>query len=233
MGTVYQLTRSGSGWTESVILDFNGLNGEMPSSGVIVDEAGNVYGTAGYGGPTGNGVVYELSPSGSGWAETILFDFHNRDVNGCIPIGGLLRDQAGNLYGTTLYCGTTNNGTVFELSPSNGGWTFRVLYSLGLGAAGGGGGPEGSLVMDASGNLYGTAYSSGAFGYGSVFKLTHNNDDSWTYTDLYNFSGGSDGANPEGGPILDANGNLYGTTLNGGSSGVYCTACGVVWKIAP
>ena len=232
MGTVYQLTRSGSGWTESVVQDFNGPNGAAPYSGVIVDESGNLYGTVTEGGPSDNGAVYELSPSGEGWTESILFDFHDRDVNGCVPVGGLIRDQAGNLYGTTVYCGATNNGTVFELSPTNGGWTYSVLYNFGTGIVGGGGGSGGSLAMDAAGNLYGTAYYSGAFGHGSVFKLTRTNG-SWTYTDLYDFTGGSDGSNPEGGPILDANGKLYGTTLSGGLSGVYCTACGVVWKIAP
>ncbi len=232
MGTVFQLTRSGNSWTESIIQDFTGPNGAVPYNGVIVDESGNLYGTVSQGGPTGNGAVFELSPSAGGWTETILFDFHNRDVNGCVPIGGIIRDQARNLYGTTLYCGSTNNGTVFELSPSGAGWTYHVLASFPLGVVGGGGGSEASLVMDAAGNLYGTAYASGQFGYGSVFKLTNTNG-SWTYTDLHDFRGGIDGANPEGGPILDASGNLYGTTVNGGVAGVYCTACGVVWKLAP
>ena len=231
MGTVFQLTRSNGEWTENLIQSFTGQNGGSPSSGLILDSAGNLYGTTPRGGETANGTVFELSPSGSGWTETVLYDFPNRDVNGCVPVGPVIFDASGNLYGTTETCGSTNNGTVFELSPSGGGWTYTVLYSFGYGVIGGDGGPEGNLAMDAAGNLYGTTYSSGAYGCGSVWKLTRSGS-GWTYTDLHDFTGGSDGANPIGGPVLDADGNVYGTTWMGGSQGVGCFSCGVVWEIS-
>jgi uncharacterized repeat protein (TIGR03803 family) len=231
-GAVFELTRSDGGWTENVIQSFTGANGVSPYSGVVLDAAGNVYGTAANQGPLGDGVVYELTPSGSGWTQTILSDFPDSDTNGCIPVGGLTFDQSGNLYGTTVYCGSTNNGTVFELSPSGGGWNYTVLYSFGYGVVGGGGGPQGSLAMDAAGNLYGATYSSGAHGYGSVWKLTRSGN-SWTFTDLHDFTGQGDGANPVGGPVVDANGNVYGTATKGGTSGLYCNTCGVVWEITP
>jgi len=232
LGAVFELTPSNGGWTESVIQSFTGQNGANPYNGLILDSAGNLYGTATAEGPVGDGVVFELSPSGSGWTETILFDFPNANTNGAIPVGGLIFDQAGNLYGSTVYGGTSNNGTIFELSPSGGGWSYTVLYNFGPGVIGGGGGPQGSLAMDAAGNLYGTTHVSGANGYGSVFKLTKSGS-GWTYTALHDFTGGSDGAYPFGGPAVDANGNVYGTTMNGGTSGLYCSSCGVVWEITP
>jgi len=141
-------------------------------------------------------------------------------------MAGLIFDQAGNLYGSASSGGSGNGGTVFELMPSNGNWNFNLLYSL-SGSGGSRNGPLRSLTMDAAGNLYGTTYSDGAYGAGSVFKLKPSNG-AWTYTDLYDFTGGDDGANPYGGVTLDANGNLYGTTAFGGASDA-----GVVWEITP
>ena len=118
--------------------------------------------------------------------------------------------------------GPEGGGTVYELSPSTGGWTFTTLYSLP-----GSDGSYANLTMDAAGNLYGTTFGDGAYGHGNVFKLTPSNA-SWTYTSLYDFTGGSDGSGSWSNVTLDANGNLYGTTYAGGINGL-----GVVWKITP
>lgn len=120
---------------------------------------------------------------------------------------------------------------VYELTPSGAGWTFIPIYSL---VGGPGGGSASSLTIDATGNLYGTAEFDGAHYDGSVFRLTRNNG-SWTYTDLYDFTGGADGANPVGAVAVDAGGNVYGTTTYGGSGGSceFGNGCGVAWKITP
>ena len=234
-GTVYELTSSGSGWTESLLHSFqpNDVDGFIPYRSVMVfDTAGNLYGTTYYGGAHNAGTVFQLTPSGSGWTENILYNFRNEE-DGSFPYSGLIIDQSGNLYGTTTDAGTGGGGTVFELSPSGGGWTFSVLYSL-TGSSGEQGGPAWALVMDAEGNLYDTTQSDGANNLGSVFKLTKTGG-SWTYTSLHDFTGGSDGWFPISGVTLDANGNLYGTTYYGGdlNCGKNGSGCGVVWKITP
>jgi uncharacterized repeat protein (TIGR03803 family) len=234
-GAVYELTPGG---TPTALYYFTGGDdGDNPQSGVIFDGAGNLYGTTEGGGTGGCGTVYELSPIGSGWTEKVLYDFQcGFSSNGQYPIGGLIFDAAGNLYGTTNFAGANNGGTVFELSPSSGGhWTFHLLYSLRYN-----GtfdfliyGPTGTLAMDSSGSLYGTTVMDGAYGGGSVFKLTPSAD-GWTYTSLHDFRGGSDGGNPFGNVVLDASGNVYGTAGVGGlSGGCEGLGCGVVWKITP
>jgi uncharacterized repeat protein (TIGR03803 family) len=134
----------------------------------------------------------------------------------------LISDNAGNLYGATTVGGSGGGGTVFELTPSNGQWTLSVLYSF-TGSAG----PSNSLVLDMAGNLYGTTVEDGTYGAGTVFELTPSGG-SWTYTDLHDFTGGSDGSDPFGGVTLDANGNIYGTTEAGGANGD-----GIVFEITP
>jgi uncharacterized repeat protein (TIGR03803 family) len=228
-GNVFKLTRSNGQWTATSLHDFNGSDGKYPQSGVVPDAQGNVYGTAWMGGPNGNGAVYRLTRSGSSYVEETLHSFQNGS-DGQYPVGGLVFDQAGNLYGTTYLGGSNGGGTAFELSPSGGGWDFSVLYSFT--GQGNDLGPFDTLTLDAAGNLYGTTYSEGAFGDGTVFKLTRNNG-SWTYTDLHDFTNGDDGGNPTGGVALDAHGNLYGTTSGGGSPGHCNGACGVVWEITP
>lgn len=231
-GVVFKLTPSDNRWTESVIHNFTGLDGGRPMSGVIFDNAGNLYGTTTVGGLHGKGNVYQLTPSESGWVATTLYSFAGGS-DGENPVGGLIFDQSGNLYGTTPSGGSGGGGTLFELSRSEGTWSFRLLHSWsGLPN----GGPQDMLAMDAAGNLYGTAYGDGAFGYGSVFKLTRT-DGGWIYTDIHNFGGRgthAGGAVPNGSVLLDANGNLYGTTVYGGTGGnCGSQGCGVVWEITP
>jgi uncharacterized repeat protein (TIGR03803 family) len=243
-GVVFKLTPSGSGWTESVIHDFSGAEGIFPASGVIFDSAGNLYGTTERGGAFGKGTVYRLARSGSAWVESTLYSFQGGTDQG-FPVGGLLFDRSGNLYGTTTGGGGGSGpgGTVFELSPSGENWIFHLLYAWG-GIVGGG--PQGNLAMDAEGNLYGATSGDGAYGEGSVFKLAPFSG-GWSFTDLHDFTGFTggithvrgDGAGPTGGVILDANGNVYGTTAYGGIFGESCEnggggyGCGVVWQITP
>ncbi|MFZ0793991.1 MAG: choice-of-anchor tandem repeat GloVer-containing protein, partial [Candidatus Korobacteraceae bacterium] len=147
------------------------------------------------------------------------------------PYAGLIFDEAGNLYGAASSGGPGSGGTVFELSPSDGGWNFNLLY--GLPGNRDNPGPEGTLLMDSAGNLYGTTLKQGAHELGNVFKLTPS-DGAWNYTSLYDFAGGTDGAYPTGVLVMDTRGNLYGTTSEGGNVTQDCQyGCGVVFEIAP
>lgn len=221
-GSVFELMHTSSGWTETILYSFTGGDdGAAPYSGLIFDNAGNLYGTATARGEYNHGVVFKLTPSGSGWTESVLYAFQGGNDGGQ-SVAGLIFDSAGNLYGAAESYGSGGGGTVFELSPSGGSWNFSVLASL-TGTAG----PVASLTLDASGNLYGTTFRDDSYGYGSVFELTQSSG-SWTYTDLHDFTGGTDGGYPGGGVTLDVSGNLYGTAVEGGANGF-----GVVWEITP
>ena len=227
-GIAYMLTPALGGWKETVLWNFGqGNDGQMPYAGMIFDKAGNLYGTTARGGQYGQGTVFQLTPSGSGWTENILYSFQG-ESDGSSPYAGLIVDASGNFYGATPVGGQGGGGTVFELTPSNGNWTFSVLYSF-PGVQGTYTGPYGSLVMDKAGSLYGT--TSGNFGqygdYGTVFKLTPSAD-GWTYKLMYAFTGGPDGQSPYSALVLDSNGNLYGTAANNGAYGY-----GVVFEITP
>lgn len=234
-GRVYQLVRSQGSWMETPLYDFTGqADGNYPVSGVILDPSGNLYGTASQGGGFQFGNVFQLANSGSSWTENTLYSFQGQQ-DGQFPLAGLIFDPSGNLYGATSSGGSGNGGIIFSLMPGGGNWTFSLLTSLTGGA--GATGPHGSLIMDTAGNLYGTTYSDGAFGFGSVFQLTPTSR-GWNYTSLYDFTGGADGANPAAGLAMDANGNLFGTTYSGGVTGPTCdpnagNQCGAVFEIAP
>ena len=249
IGEVFQLVPSGGSWMLGETYATNTGPNHVPNviySGVTFDSAGNLYGTSVLGpddGPychhnrynNGCGTVYQLIQTSSGLDANILYSFTDGD-DGKWPMAGLVADEAGNLYGATSDDGAGGAGVVFQLSPSDGGWTYNPIYALSngrpdsiclIGTQRGCSGPWGNLVIDSAGNLYGATYAAGTYQYGNVFKLTRS-DGSWTYTDLYDFTGGSDGANPIGPLILDGNGNLYGTTSTGGADGY-----GVVFEIAP
>jgi uncharacterized repeat protein (TIGR03803 family) len=152
-GSVFELTQSGSGWTETILYSFQGgADGGAPYSGLIMDNAGNLYGTATAGGAVRQGTVFELSPSGSGWTQKVLYTFQGGNDGGQ-PVAGLIFDNAGDLYGATASWGTGGGGTVFKLAPAGGSWTYSVLASLT-----GSDGPVASLTMDSSGKLYGTTF---------------------------------------------------------------------------
>ncbi len=223
-GTIYELTPYDGGWKETLLYSFTGGVDAGAPTDLTFDSAGNIDGTTieGAGGPGMFGSIFQLTPSGSAWRENTLYTFKGgRD--GGNPYAGLIPDARGNLYGATPFFGSGGGGTVYEMTKlPNGNWTFSVLYSFT-----GNGGPLGRLAMDAAGNLYGTTYIDGLYGLGSVFKLTPS-DNGWTYTSLHDFTGGSDGENPWSSVVVDANGNIYGTACCGGAKGY-----GVAFEITP
>jgi uncharacterized repeat protein (TIGR03803 family) len=229
--------------TETTLYNFAGTtDGAEPYSGVIADAAGNLYGTTESGGNLsacadhGCGTVFKLSlNSEGGWEETVLYAFNSTD--GETPMGGLVFDAAGNLYGTTSQGGLNHNGLVFKLAPnSDGRWAETVLYPF---HGEDGSEPRGTLIFDSAGNLYGTTTFGGAgtcfSGCGLVFKLTPTSSGPWTATLLHKFTGGKDGGNPESGLVFDPAGNLYGTTYFGGYNGEGCESapCGVAFELSP
>ncbi len=223
-GLIYSLTPSGGNWTQKVLYEMHNTgDGQYPWSGVSFDGSGNLYGVASGGGPHGYGAVYKLTPAGSGWTESTVHGFTYQGHDGSSPQGGLIADGLGNFFGTTVH-DSTGGGTVYELTPSGGNWTYDYLYGL---TGGINLGPYDKLVRDGAGNLYGTTFADGQYGYGSVFKLTHSSG-GWTYHSLHDFTGGSDGSNPMCSLAFDSAGNLYGTASSGGASGN-----GVVFKIVP
>jgi uncharacterized repeat protein (TIGR03803 family) len=231
VGVVYELTPSGGGWTESVLHSFGGSgDGAYPQNGLIFDGAGNLYGTT-FAGGARCGIVFQLVPSDGNWTENVLYTFQN-GADGCLAHTGLIFDRSGNLYGATGYGGAGGGGTVFELSPSGGGWVYSLLYSFTGMLTNDGCGPVGTLVMDTAGNLYGTTLCDGAYNLGSVFKLTRSSG-GWIYTSLHDFIGGSDGGDPYSNVVFDAEGNLYGTAGAGGTSSQCTGGCGTIWEIAP
>jgi uncharacterized repeat protein (TIGR03803 family) len=238
-GTVFQLVpRPGGTWGERVLYSFKlGPQGESPYSGLIMDSHGNLYGTAQAAGRNDHGAVFELIPTPRGpWTEDVLYNFHKYD--GADPRGGLIFDSAGNLYGTTNDGGTYNLGTVFELTNHSGEWTETVLHDFNLNGTDGTN-PMANLIFDSAGNLYGATAGGGPTGAGAIFKLSPSSGGTWTETILYsfNYNGGADGFNPQSSLYFDSAGNLYGTTVDGGSG--QCTqigiviGCGIVFKLEP
>jgi uncharacterized repeat protein (TIGR03803 family) len=231
------LTSAWAADRETVLYSF----GADPSNGVggstlIRDSAGNLYGVSGSGGPyqcgiSTCGIVFELSrAAGGGWTQAILHSFGNGS-DGSYP-NGLMMDAAGNLYGVTESGGLNGAGIAYELSPSpGGGWTEAVLYNFSRGGLYGNG--TYNLVKDAAGNLYGTAIAGGAYGWGSVFELSPGQGGTWTLTELYSFGNGHDGQAPESGVVMDAAGNLYGTTYQGGTNCPSLGGCGIVYELSP
>jgi len=227
-GTVFELARSGQQWTESILHAFNQTgDGNEPMGGVVFHQSGDLYGMTYGGGIRNAGTVYKLSPSGGGWQESFLYIFDGgHDGYGIFATP--IFDSAGNIYGTTSDEGPGGAGTAFQLVPSGGNWSLNTIHVFSGQFMQG---PQSGLIMDAGGNLYGTTYNVGAYGYGAVFKLGFANG-GWTYESLHDFCAGgppcSDGANPAGILSLDASGNIYGTATTGGPSGG-----GVVFKIEP
>ncbi len=233
-GVVYKLTPSNGSWTESVLYNFaQGGDAQHPWGGVTFDSSGSLYGTTVYGGAHGAGAVYKLTPSGSGWTETVVYSFTGGG-DGANPYAGLIFDQAGNLYGATASGGATNGGTAFQLTPSGSGWTFNLLYTFAGSSGQFAAGPVANLVFDSAGNLYGTTHGGGVYNAGSAFKLTPASG-SWKYTSLHDFTDGVDGGYPRCSLIFDKNGNMYGTAAYGGTGNpADCSgACGVVFEITP
>lgn len=236
-GTVFELVpNGGGGYTESILYSFTGgSDGNEPHARLLIDGAGNLYGTTYYGGVisgpdcgTGCGTVFELSHGSGGYTESILYRFTD-SPDGAFPQGGLIRDSAGNLYGTTSLGGVSNCeagcGTVFELSKSGGAYTEAILLRFTGNADDNW--PFAGLTEDGAGNLYGSTVGSGCPGpCGTVYELARATGGAYTESILYSFTGGNDGSEPFGAAILDRSGNLYGAT-NGGTS----TQDGTVYEI--
>ena len=222
-GTIFKISKTG---VFTVLYTFMGKpDGARPSAGVIEDADGNLYGTTAGGGANGVGSVFMFSTSTG--KETVLYSFKGSD-DGENPYAGVIRDADGNLYGTTYDGGgPMNGGTVFELSPAG---KETVLYSF-TGSNGDGYNPNAGVIRDTAGNLYGTTYYGGAYGAGTVYKLSPTGKE----TVLYGFTGLADGGLPLGGVIMDVAGNLYGTTEYGGDPNCATeqAGCGVVFKLAP
>jgi uncharacterized repeat protein (TIGR03803 family) len=206
LGAVYEISPNGEeGWNETVIHSFDGKDGEYPeSSPLIFDTAGILYGITSYGGSSGCGygcgLVYELSPQGKRWKQTVLYSFTG-GVDGGGPVGGLIMDGAGNLYGTLA-----EPAGVFELSPSGGGWTEQLIYAADT--------ISGGVAMDELGNIFGTTSS-------TVFELSPNGNGGWNSSVLHTFAGGPhDGSAPVGTLAIQGYGrnqSLFGATYAGGA----------------
>jgi uncharacterized repeat protein (TIGR03803 family) len=245
-GAVFELSppkTKGGKWTEKVLHSFaGGADGANPNGGLVLDEKGAVYGTTEFGGIEGGecgsggcGTVFKLGPPNmkdGRWIEEVLDRFDPGSSGAAQPSAGVIFDQSGNLYGTTLGGCNSGSGTIFELTPrSKGKWRERVLYRFRDGDDGSE--PQSGLVLDAKGNLYGTATGGGTVGNGTFFRLRRLGE-SWAFTALYEFEVEPDGAYPSGNLIFDGAGNLYGTTEHGGS-GQACGSygCGTVFEVSP
>jgi uncharacterized repeat protein (TIGR03803 family) len=247
-GNVFQLsppTTKGGAWTESVLYTFQGkADGAYPAGGLISDPQGDFYGTT-------ESSVFEVSPpaqAGAAWKFKLLYAFKGGKTDGTYSHAGLVRDHAGNLYGTTLWggyegngdCGSIGCGTAFEVTPPAAGggvWTEEIIHFFGM--PGDGFDPEGGLTLDAKGNLYGTTYSGGAGGGGTAFRLSppSQSGSEWTEGIIHGFAYSlGDGAAPMATMISDTAGNLYGTAYFGGTPCFYNGAdygCGVVFELSP
>ncbi len=263
-GTLYELLPNGArGWQKKILHTFtNYLDGGFPAfTPLIVDRHGDVYGTTQEGGPNGLGVAFRFHRTAHGWVETLLHNFGNGDA---YPFNSLIMDGAGNLYGTdTVYHdgGGLTEG-IYEISPSNGGWLYKIIYDLGMPAANGVSGglvldsngnifglscgliepaivfelkptnggwnpsilfrfenvatyPLGAPVLDKAGNIYGTTQGGGTKKQGTVYALRPSKTGSWKLKTLYAFKGGADGGYPYAGITFDGSGNIYGTTFGG------------------
>ena len=222
-GAVFELLANQNGWTETPLFFFNGTNGGFPSTKLLLDRQGNIYGSTYQGGSSGFGVIFELSPSNGKWNYTILYNFQN-GTDGQGP-GNLIFDAAGNIFGTTSVS-ATSSGTVFGLkrpTGQNGSWTLHTLHTFN----GTDGFAPNSLTFD-RGNLYGTTAEGGSSSYaGTVFKLQHEGA-SWNYSLIYAFANGNDGAFPQSISSNQITGVLYGVTQTGGASND-----GVVFAVTP
>lgn len=223
-GVVFKLTKSGQHLTETTLYEFSGQpDAGPPIGGVAFDSAGNLYGTTVYGGVYDGGALFELSPAGSGWTETVLHSFGNQP-DGFGPEAGVIIDQQGNIFGTTNQGGTNYSGTAFELSPSAGGWTYSLLTNF----TGDHQGPAAVPTLDVNGNLFGGTEDDGTNSAGNVFELVPDGHGNWTNLDLFDFGYGQlypYGRVVIGAVVLDSSENVYGTAASGGAHDL-----GTIWE---
>lgn len=221
LGVVFRLDTANN---ETILHSFAGgtADGATPYGGLVLDGSGNLYGTTSSGGASGLGTVFKIDTYGT---ETVLHSFTG-DPDGANPYAGLVMDNSGNLYGTTESSGTSAFGTIFQIDTAG---TETVLHSF-TGGATDGADPTARMLLDTAGNLYGTTFTGGSGGEGTVFRFDTTTS---TETVLYNFTGGSDGGNPFGGLTRDQSGTLYGTTEIGGVRSPHYGCCkGVVFSLS-
>jgi uncharacterized repeat protein (TIGR03803 family) len=219
-GTVFELVKTGSGYTEKVLHSFNGTDGNFPFAGLIADAKGDLFGTTDVGGANDDGTVFELVKTGSSYTEKVLHSFGGYPSDGANPFAGLIADAKGDLFGTTGYGGPNEeqlggDGTVFELVKTGSGYNERVLHSFN-GYDGDGYGPFVGLLANAKGDLFGTTPFGGAHRDGTAFELVKTGS-GYTERVLHSFGAGTDGLDPYAGLIADAKGDLFGTTSSGGA----------------
>jgi len=229
-GVVFKMTRGADGkWKETVALNFSTyFNDGVPDSSLIFDGQGNLYGSASLPSVPTDNWIYQLTPGASGWGFNLIYQGYGPDV------GGVVADGAGNLYGE-LGKGVDYLGAVGELSPSPSGWLYSDLHNFcdQYGRCPDGEAPRAPFSWDSQGNLYGADYAggiprAGTYGLGVAFQMTPNGDSTWKYHVLHRFgSSANDGTNPWGGLVVDAAGNVYGTTYEGGRYGH-----GTIFKLA-
>lgn len=229
--------------TKKVLYDFAGQpDGATPLAALISDSSGNLYGTTSVGGTNGGGTVFKLTVSGGKWNETVLYSFAVSPNDGSTPMGSLVFDKSGNLYGTTSSGGLWGGGTVFELSPtSRSGWKETVLYNFNeTFGSGDGFSPVSGVFLGSNGKIYGTTFWGGTStncqgrqpGCGAFFELSPSSGGKWTETALHSFGGSPDTAWPWSNLTRDAAGNFYGTSEGGGSTN--CSiGCGTVFELSP
>ncbi len=240
-GGIWELSPNGDGtWTHQVLYAFGAAtnDGSRPVDSVVMDSKGNLYGVTGQGGANSYGTVFELSPpaaKGGAWTETILHNFADDGVDGNYPYSSVVMDAHGNLYGTTTQGGSARYGTVYELSPPStpgGAWTETILHNFQAAQNDDGAGPEGRMVFDSAGNLYGTTTGGGTLdgsSQGTIYKLTAGAGNTFTYSILYTWGGSAnDPGQLLGVPALDSDGNIYGTSYSGGAD-----LQGTIWEISP
>ena len=236
-GTVFELIpQSGGQWTESVLYNFTGSSdGADPSSGLLVDRKGNLYGMT-FAGGKGGGVVFELTPRSGGWVESVLFTFCSPGCGGGLgPSGPLTLAKNGSFYGTTEFGGEgygPGYGVVFRLEPVASGWEESAIHSF---VGQDGGTPGSGVTLGKNGRLYGTTNGDGAFGYGTVYRLTPGANGRWKERVLYNFrSGSTQSGSLSEGVLVDAAGNIFGVNGTGGvGSCDLDSGCGMVYKLIP
>jgi len=213
-GAVFMLSKRGILWAESVLYSFGtGTDGATPYAGVTLDSAGNVLGTTSAGGTGGYGTVFELIKANS-WAESILYNFQNQN-DGAVPYAGLIADGHGNFFGAATEGGSQGGGSIFELTPAGSGWNFTPIQSVpGWGISG----TFRNLILSSSGTLYATTHCDGDDSAGSIYELVPGSGGTWTFTQLYSFTGGTDGLYSFSNLVAFGN-RLYGTTNQGGRYG--------------
>jgi len=225
-GTVYELSpQAGGGWAETVLYSFSAsgtTDGADPSAGMTIAPDGTMYSTTPDGGSTGAGVIFSMKKTSKGWKQKVIQNL-NGSSNGGFPYEGLMMDTAGNLYGAAPTGGASGQGVIYRLSLTKKGWVETVLYNFTNQNGDGSGLYWIDLISDKAGNIYGATSFGGTNGTGTVWELVYSKSKkTYSETILYEFgaNGSGDGNNPYGGLAMDSKGNLYGTTLNGGSSNI-------------